>query len=37
VKRVAEGYQEGVFERYKGAVEGLAAVEGEVLKEGRRR
>ncbi len=37
VKRVAEGYERGVFERYAAAVEGLAAVEGEVLKEGRRR
>jgi len=32
VKRVAEGYQRGVFERYAVAVEGLAAVEGEVLR-----
>jgi len=32
VKRVAEGYQRGVFERYAAAVEGLAAVEREVLR-----
>lgn len=32
VKRIADGYQKGVFEQYAGAVEGLAAVEREVLK-----
>lgn len=32
VKRVAEGYQRGVFEGYEAAVEGLEAVEGEVLR-----
>lgn len=31
VKRVAEGYQKGVFERYAAAVAGLAAVEREIL------
>ena len=32
VKRVADGYQAGIFEQYAGAVEGLMAVEREVLK-----
>lgn len=32
IERVADGYQEGIFEQYAGAVEGLAAVEREVLK-----
>ena len=32
VKRIANGYQKGIFERYAGAVEGLAAAEREVLK-----
>ena len=32
IKRVADGYQKGIFEQYAGAVEGLAAVEREVLK-----
>lgn len=32
VEKIAEGYQEGIFERYGVAVEGLAMVEKEVLK-----
>lgn len=31
VKKIADGYQSGIFERYALAVEGLAAVEKEVL------
>ena len=37
VKKVAEGYQRGVFEKYKIGVEGLEAVEKEVLRETGRR
>lgn len=33
VKKIAEGYQDGIFERYGPAVEGLALVEKQVLKE----
>lgn len=36
VKRVADGYQAGVFEQYAGAVEGLAAAEREILKNANR-
>lgn len=32
VEKIAEGYQEGIFERYGLAVEGLDMVEKEVLK-----
>ncbi|KAL8681760.1 MAG: hypothetical protein Q9186_002148 [Xanthomendoza sp. 1 TL-2023] len=32
VKKIAEGYQEGIFERYGPAVEGLDLVEKEVLR-----
>lgn len=32
VKKIAEGYQEGIFERYGPAIEGLDMVEKEVLK-----
>ncbi|KAL8842659.1 MAG: hypothetical protein Q9170_000434 [Blastenia crenularia] len=32
VKKIAEGYQEGIFERYGPAVEGLNLAEMEVLK-----
>ncbi|KAL9613504.1 MAG: hypothetical protein Q9167_001946 [Letrouitia subvulpina] len=32
VKKIATGYQEGIFERYGGALEGLDFVEKEVLK-----
>ncbi|KAL9601143.1 MAG: hypothetical protein Q9219_002742 [cf. Caloplaca sp. 3 TL-2023] len=32
VEKIAEGYQEGVFERYGSAVEGLNLIEKEVLK-----
>ncbi|KAL8789243.1 MAG: hypothetical protein Q9195_006889 [Heterodermia aff. obscurata] len=31
-KRIADGYQRGVFERYAKGVEGLAAAEREILK-----
>lgn len=37
VKRIADGYQEGVFERYAGAVRGLAAAENEVLEQRKKR
>ena len=31
VRKVADGYQSGIFERYGGAVEGLAAAEKQIL------
>ena len=31
VKKVAEGYQQGIFEKYSVGVKGLEAVEREVL------
>ena len=33
MKKVAEGYQRGIFEKYAVGVEGLAAVEREVLRD----
>ena len=37
IKKIAEGYQKGVFERYGIAVEGFAMMEREVLEQEKRR
>lgn len=35
MKKVAEGYDEGLYREYEKGVEALEAVEAEVLKEGK--